>query len=783
MHWNTLLPARMVAQSCAMLFLTPALMQAQMVSPSIDDPQQPFSYFSKPTGELGLPFAEAATEVTPEGYLRTGFGELMFFGGPEWQPLSMRIRTLRNGYLPIQHEQTTIDGIRYEIDMTAADVTANGKSHQTDFIRVTVTNTTSDTHGAFFATGIRYDGPKNVSARHADNRFDRPVTAHHVGDYRQLGETFNPEWNYVFAADRFVRDGRVLYLFPAGADRSFALHTFYNYPEQPETATKLNIAQDTPAGIARYRLQLKPGESHVLEFRMPVVPTADTDELNAINAMTFAEAAAQDEKVWMALLQQGMHLSLPESKPVDTFNASLIYDLMAIDHLGDDYIQTVNKLHYHAFYLRDTADIVRMYELTGYSDIAAKVLAFYAHDQQNDGNFLSQDQQYDGWGEALYAYGIHYRMTHDRVFAASVLPRIDRAVDWLITARAKDPLHIMPGSDVRDNEYVPGHLTGYNFLALAGLKDSIAMARDCGRKDLADKWQKEETSYRAAFLDALNHATAQTGGYIPPALDNINGGYDWGNLLAVVPEPVLDPMDPRVAKTLAVTQAKYQEGIMTYANGSFLHHYLTIKNTLTELERGEQQQPLAEFYGLLLHTGSDHGGFEFAIHPWGDRNFADNLAPHGWFAAEYRTLLRNMLVREQSNDLHLLSVVSPGWIGSAKTIAATNVPTAFGTVSLRLEQPSESVAILHLDAAYREQPGKIIVHLPWFMSVQSAIADGKPVHANSGLITLPAPTKTLELHWAPNGTKPVLSYEQTVRDYKAEYLRRYEKYVHGDLLP
>ena len=57
-------------------------MHAQMVSPSIDHPDQPFSYFSKPTDEMGMMDAEAATEITPEGYLRTGFGELMFFAVP-----------------------------------------------------------------------------------------------------------------------------------------------------------------------------------------------------------------------------------------------------------------------------------------------------------------------------------------------------------------------------------------------------------------------------------------------------------------------------------------------------------------------------------------------------------------------------------------------------------------------------------------------------------------------------------------------------------------------------
>ncbi len=60
---------------------------------------------------------------------------------------------------------------------------------------------------------------------------------------------------------------------------------------------------------------------------------------------------------------------------------------------------------------------------------------------------------------------------------------------------------------------------------------------------------------------------------------------------------------------------------------------------------------MREFYALLLHTSSTHAGFEFAILPWGDRNFEDNLAPHGWFAAEYRTLLRNMLVREEGDEL------------------------------------------------------------------------------------------------------------------------------------
>ena len=109
----------------ALLIVSAAGLQAQMVSPSIDRPDQPFSYFSKPTDEIGMMDAEAATEITPEGYLRTGFGELMFFAGPELEPTSVRIRTLEEGHLPIVHYEFERDGVAYRFTLFAA--TLDGK--------------------------------------------------------------------------------------------------------------------------------------------------------------------------------------------------------------------------------------------------------------------------------------------------------------------------------------------------------------------------------------------------------------------------------------------------------------------------------------------------------------------------------------------------------------------------------------------------------------------------------------------------------------------------------
>src|SRR3989442_12496005 len=65
-----------------------------MLDPEIDLLAEPFSYFWHPTDVIGALYAPAATEVTPEGYLYTGFGELMFFTGNPLDGVNHRLKTL-----------------------------------------------------------------------------------------------------------------------------------------------------------------------------------------------------------------------------------------------------------------------------------------------------------------------------------------------------------------------------------------------------------------------------------------------------------------------------------------------------------------------------------------------------------------------------------------------------------------------------------------------------------------------------------------------------------------
>ena len=758
------------------LMLLSASAVAQMVDPAIDRPGEPFSYFSHPSDVIGVMDAPEGTQVTPEGYLYTGWGELMFFIGNPPQPVSQRVKTLRDGHLPIVEYSFTRDGVQYRFVMFAATLDGRPEGTLVDFVRISVKNTQSQPVTAWLAAAMRYQAPSNLASGVGDNRFDRPVVPKYPGARAQPGVTFDAKWTYGFAANAALRDGKAMYLFPT-SPTPILLPTLKSDPAKPDAQPRaLNVQPTEPTTAAMYKISLMAGEEVALEFKMPVVPpAADSPDVAAVASADFDRHMASTKEAWEKILSRGMTISVPEAKVNDTFKANLIYDLIARDKLADDYIQTVNKFHYHAFWLRDSSYIVRMYDATGYPDFAAQDLAFFARWQQPDGNFVSQGGQFDGWGQTLWAYGEHYRITHDREFAERVFPAVVKAVAWLKQARAADPLHVMPVTRPGDNEDIEGHVTGHNFWALVGLKNAIALADGLGRTAEAADFRHEYDDFRSALLQVLDRATASTGGYMPPGLDGEHG-QDWGNMLSVYPEIILDPQDPKVTATLKATRAKYQEGIMTYGDGRFLHHYLTIKNTDTEVIRGDQELALEEFYALLLHTSSTHAGFEYNVLPWGDRDFHQNLSPHGWFAAKCRTLLRNMLVREQGSDLHLMSVVSPTWLKPGGVIKVAQAPTEFGEVNYELHSNAGG-AVLKLSNRFTKQPERVVLHLPVGMSVIAVSAGGKALKVLDRAVVVPADASEITIRWAPKPGARAFSYDKTVAEYKAEYRRRYDKFV------
>jgi hypothetical protein len=774
----TLILAVSLAWSSAALAQSPVA-QPDMVNPGIDEGPGPFSYYSRPTDEIGV-MDGRGTEVTPEGYLYTGYGELMFLAGPTLEPVRQRVRTLREGWLPVVEYTVRRGDVAYHFTLFAATLDGRPESPVVDFVRVAMTNAGSEAARARVVFAVRYTGPSSAGNGVGDNRFRRPAAPRQLGGYDQPGVAFDTAWTYGFARGAFVRDGKVFYLFPWSPAPELRLALGGGGRQVDSVApVRLRVQETTPVGAAVFDTVLAAGASASLVVKLPYAPLAPDDPFLAeVRAAGFDDYLARTISFWHEIADRGMQVRLPERKVVDAFRASLVYDLLARDRRDSAFVQTVNEFQYHAFWLRDGSYIARAYDLTGYPGIAAEVLAFFARWQRPDGNFVSQGGQFDGWGQVLWAYAEHYRLTRDRAFAEGVFPAVRRAVAWLDSARAADPLHLVPSTTPGDNEDITGHVTGHDFWALAGLHGAVDLAEGLGRRRDAAAFRRSYASLRAALVARLREVTATTGGYIPPGLD-VRGGQDWGNMMAVYPERVLDPHDPMVTATLEGTRARYAEGIMTYGDGYWLHDYLTTKNTETEVIRGDQRLALEELYALLVHTSATHAGFETSVRPWGTRDFHGNLAPHGWYAACYRMLLRDMLVREDGDTLHLLSVLSPAWLGPGDSVAVRDAPTYFGPVGFRLLVADSGRAILTLDPRFTRRPSALVVHLPWFVDLRRATADGRAVRARGGELHLSPGTRTVELTWTLRPDAPAMSYDAAVRRYREEYRRRWERWVGG----
>ena len=684
-------------------------------SPPDGIPLEHFTYFRYPVDVVGFKDSREGAEITPEGNIYTGYTELLFLHGRRLSYFPLRKHYwLEEEYLPIIHWVHHQGELAYRFTAFAAPLNLNPERNLIVFLKIDITNNSVRKQEARLATCTRYlpaeaerDG--GYCPRH---RFRRPATPERTGQYEQEGEEFSTEWRFAFKDDSLLRDGKTLYSYSSSAEPD--LYSYRGYETDVGQQFKQPNIASSPVGLASFSKALDPGESYEIEVRMPYRPVEfDSAEMAEIKALDFVEMQEQVITFWEDVLAGGMQIDLPEDKPEYVYKTSLIYDLIARDKIGENYVQKVNEFHYDAFWLRDSSYVVRSYDLGGYHEIAEQCLDFFFNWQREDGNFVSQGGQFDGWGQTLWALGQHYRLTRDADFGDKALPAVMKAAEWLEREMANDPLGVMPITTPGDNEAITGgHVTGHNFWALAGLKNAIAMAEGLGKSEEAAKLNGLYRELYGNLQTVFSKLLRETDNYIPPGLEN-QGGQDWGNLMAVYPEEILSPRHPAVLATLLKTKEKYREKLMTYADTKYLHHYLTMKNTETWVAKGDQQFALDEFYAVLAHTSSTQAGFEFTINPWSDRDFRANLTPHGWFAAKYRNLLRDMLIREVDTRLILLSVISPAWAKPGDTIVVRNAPTNFGKVSFFASFEEDEIRI-EIEPEYFSLPNRIIIPQPYF---------------------------------------------------------------------
>ena len=294
--------------------------------------------------------------------------------------------------------------------------------------------------------------------------------------------------------------------------------------------------------------------------------------------------------------------------------------------------------------------------------------------QRPDGAIMLIDGHWKETGIALWAVTRHARLTDDKKWLAEVWPQLEKGFAYIRTLREKasaDPkaltYRLLPEG------FSDGGLGGINpeytnvYWTLAGLKAAVDAARWLGKNEQAQAWQAEYDDFYATFRRAAERdARTDSHGnrYVP--IDMRKDAKispqkaQWAFLHAVFPGKVFAADDPLVLGNMAMLRAVEAEGLVrdtgwvtsgvwNYFGSFYAHGWLWM---------GQGQKAARTLYDFANHASPLLCWREEQM-PRGEGDAICGDMPHNWASAEFIRLVRDLLVLERGDELHLFEGLPP----------------------------------------------------------------------------------------------------------------------------
>lgn len=528
--------------------------------------------------------------------------------------------------------------------------------------------------------------------------------------------------------------------------------------------------QGAKASVA-LRYKIEPGKTASCDV---VVPSGDpVTNISWAAGLDYETNFEAVRKYWRERIP--MVLEVPDREYADCFYSSLNYLLV---------LKTGNELRpgpyiYTGFFLHDAVEIVEAFDKVGVSGVSRAALDQFRF---NHGNYL------DELGGSIYALYVHYLLTGDKDYLREVYPRIADGCRLLQTLRAKQltPEYtntefygLLPPSASQDNFSKPAHLYVDDWWGLIGLRAGMLAAAGLGNNDDA-KWigaeydrfgkdilasvdrvmKREKVSFMPGFADNW-----------PPAdrtMDNehrILGDTQmaWAHRAAVCPGRGLGLNIP--TDLFRASYAHYWEKagrFSGYDGGWFVEYEQAFWGYNVLLARplvylGLKDVALKNVEWSLKHQSCPGAWMEAMpsrVNAQGLREIAPGImgdVPHGWSAAHYVLLLRDMLLHEEDDRLVLLSCVPDRWFEPEKVINVEKAVTYFGLLDFRVEVAGNGDIRIELNTK-TPPPGGYLLNLPNSARIRSAQVNGEDaLTIRDGILVLPPTAHDVTLKYGQGG--------------------------------
>jgi hypothetical protein len=421
---------------------------------------------------------------------------------------------------------------------------------------------------------------------------------------------------------------------------------------------------------------------------------------------------------WQAIRSNVASLRIPNQRMQFLYEAA-IQTLVLLS--ADDVVP--GPYTYRRFWFRDACLMLNALLALGLSERCKRTIERFAERQLRNGYFRSQEGEWDSNGQVLWIIDRYAMLTGGRL-SDGLIQAVDKAVAWVDGKRVQvdgDVMHagLLPAGFSAEHLGPNDHYYWDDFWAEAGLRAAERVYVRAGRKEKAENARRLAGEMRRAIERSIERIpVSRSLGGIPASPYRRMDAGAIGSLVADYPLQLYPPAAPQIMATLnaLVDRCFHSGGFFQDIIHSGINAYLTLDIAQTMLRAGDARY--RDLIEAVAKLASPTGQWPEAIHPQtGGGCMGDGQ--HGWAAAEWVMMIRNMFVREEGNRLIVGSGLFEEWFASGEDLYFGPTLTPWGPITVRIVQPA-SEPLLTIDVHWREDAPRVDVEVPGFAKMLDA---------------------------------------------------------------
>lgn len=503
---------------------------------------------------------------------------------------------------------------------------------------------------------------------------------------------------------------------------------------------------NTGSGAARtsVRLRMEPAATSVqLKPWDLEIPGGEYRSVQARIPYLFKEASvtsvAPDEfdrnlksvtQYWDKLIAQGSRFQIPEQRVQDAYRAWLSYNFLNVRKRDGKYHICDGSGFYGIIYGYSAVLYCYVLDLMGYQNQATEYLDSLLSFQQPDGLFYLNFGHTDT-GTMLTVLADHYRITGDADWLKRVAPKMTAMCNWIASHRkesqgsAHGKRSLVHGL-IRFRPYCDYEQPAFDYYAdcylCVGMEAAAEVLSEVGMQDEAARISREAREYRKDILLSMDAAViTREGMRMLPLMPDTHfllketnytaNGY-YGLVDSCVLETGFLPAKDRRTNLLVdmlVKRGGLASGVCQFF-GQIDHAY-TYGYWQTCMKRDEVKPVILGLYGSLAYGMSreTYAAVECTAIRTGENA---HTLPHTYSNTKQLRLLRNMLLREDEDQLLIGYCVPRPWLAPGKHLEVKDSPTSFGLASFSMDPNGDGSAIqVSLKPPVRQSTSEIRVRL------------------------------------------------------------------------